>query len=147
MLGGVEVPFDRGLLGHSDGDVVSHALCDALLGAAGAGDIGTHFPDSDPQYEGADSTGLLAQVRAILTERGFVVGNVDVTVLAERPRLAPYVDAMRRHLAATLGVDPAQVSVKAKTSEGQDAVGRGDAIAAIAVALVEERGRVYSAQD
>lgn len=139
-LGGVEVPFDRGLLGHSDGDVVLHAVCDALLGAIGAGDIGTHFPDSDPQYRGADSADLLRRVAALAAERGFAVGNVDVTILAERPRLAPHVDAMRARIADLLAVGSDRVSVKAKTMEGLESVGRGEAMAAQAVALVERSG-------
>jgi 2-C-methyl-D-erythritol 2,4-cyclodiphosphate synthase len=137
-LGGVDVPFDRGLLGHSDGDVVMHALCDALLGAAAAGDIGTHFPDTDPSYRGADSAGLLARVVQLLAERGFAVGNVDVTVSAERPRLAPYVGPMRTRLAEILHTGVERVSVKAKTMEGLDAVGRGEAIAAAAVVSIWE---------
>ena len=137
-LGGVEVPFGRGLLGHSDGDVVMHALCDALLGAAAAGDIGTHFPDTDPRYRGADSADLLARVVQLLAERGFTVGNVDVTVLAERPRLAPHIGPMRARLAEILRTDIERVSIKAKTMEGLDAVGRGEAIAAAAVANIWE---------
>ncbi len=138
-LGGIEVPFDRGLLGHSDGDAVLHAVGDALLGGIGAGDIGRHFPDDDPQWRGADSALLLAQIVSLVGERGFAVGNLDVTVLAERPRLAPHLDAMRARLAALLGVAAERVNLKAKTMEGLDAVGRGEAIAATAVVLLEKR--------
>jgi 2-C-methyl-D-erythritol 2,4-cyclodiphosphate synthase len=138
-LGGIEVPFDRGPLGHSDGDVVMHALCDALLGAAAAGDIGSHFPDTDPRYSGADSADLLAQVVRLLTKRGCTVCNVDVTILAERPRLAPHLEGMRARIAEILGTDPTRVSLKAKTMEGLDAIGRGKAVAAAAVALIEQR--------
>jgi 2-C-methyl-D-erythritol 2,4-cyclodiphosphate synthase len=135
-LGGVDVPFDRRLLGHSDGDVVLHALADALLGAVAAGDIGTHFPDTDPTLRGADSAALLRQVVALVQARGCSLENVDVTVLAERPQLGPHFDRMRRRLAELLGVAPERVSLKAKSMEGLGAVGRGDAIAALAVALV-----------
>lgn len=136
-LGGVAVPFTHGLLGHSDGDAVLHAVCDALLGALGAGDIGSHFPDTDPRYRDADSAALLARVTALVRERGYALGNLDVTVLAERPRLAPHTGAMRERLAALLAADPDRISVKAKTAEGLDAVGRAEAIAATAVVLLE----------
>jgi len=136
MLGGVEIPFERGLLGHSDGDSLSHAVCDALLGAAGLGDIGTHFSDRDPRFAGVASLKLLEQVRALLEEHGCRVVNLDATVIAERPKLAPYVAEMRVRLAAAAGVDPSLVNVKAKTNEGLDATGRGEAIAAQAVALI-----------
>lgn len=135
-LAGVDVPFDRSLLGHSDADVVLHALADALLGAVAAGDIGTHFPDTDPSLRGADSAVLLRQVVALLQARGHSIENVDVTVLAERPKLGPHFDRMRRRLADLLGVAVERVSLKAKSTEGLGAVGRGDAIAALAVALV-----------
>lgn len=136
-LGGVTVSFDQGLLGHSDGDVILHAICDALLGAAAAGDLGGHFPDTDPQYRGADSGELLARTAALVSGAGFTIGNVDVTVLAEAPKMAPHLSAMRARIAALLGIDTGQVSVKAKTAEGLGAVGRGEAIVAFAVALVE----------
>jgi len=135
-LGGVEIPFERGLLGHSDGDAVLHAVCDALLGAIAAGDIGTHFPDSEPRYHGADSAVLLAEVTRLLGERGYAVGNVDVNVLAEQPRLAPHFAAMRQRIAAVLGVPVDAVSVKARTLEGLGEIGRGEAIAALAVCTV-----------
>ena len=135
VLAGVEIPFEKGLLGHSDSDVLTHAICDALLGAAAAGDIGTHFPDSDPRFAGAASLELLARVVELIKERGFKVANIDAVVLAERPRLAPYIKSMRERLAAVLQIDVELVSVKAKTNEGLDAVGRGEAMAAHAVAL------------
>ena len=138
ILGGVDVPWERGLLGHSDADVLTHAVMDALLGAAGLGDIGRHFPDTDPAYAGADSLKLLAHVVALLRERGFTVGNVDATVLAQRPKLAPHIPLMRERLAAAMGADPGRVSVKATTEEGLGFTGAGEGIAAHAVALVEE---------
>ncbi len=136
-LGGITVPYDRGPLGHSDADVVIHAVCDALLGAAAAGDIGTHFPDSDARYKGIDSSELLARVIQIVAERGLALGNVDVTIFAERPRLAPHIAPMRLRLAEMLQLNTENVSIKAKTMEGLDAVGRGEAIAAAAVVLLE----------
>jgi 2-C-methyl-D-erythritol 4-phosphate cytidylyltransferase/2-C-methyl-D-erythritol 2,4-cyclodiphosphate synthase len=136
VLGGVTIPFDRGLLGHSDADVVCHALTDAVLGAAGAGDIGRHFPDTDPQWKGADSLVLLRQAVAVVQARGFAVANVDVTVIAQRPKLSPHVDAMRQRLASALGCGADDVSVKGKTNEGVDSMGEGASIAAHAVALL-----------
>jgi 2-C-methyl-D-erythritol 2,4-cyclodiphosphate synthase len=136
MLGGVEIEFELGLLGHSDGDSLSHAICDALLGAAGLGDIGTHFSDEDPRYAGISSLTLLARVRALLKARGLRLVNLDATILAERPKMAPHLAAMRAHLAAALGVAESQINLKAKTNEGLDAVGRGEAIAAQAIALI-----------
>lgn len=136
VLGGVYVPYDMGLIGHSDADVVLHALIDALLGAAGLGDIGARFPPDDPRYRDADSGALLRQVVVELRRTGFEPVNVDVTVIAERPRIAPHAAAMRRAIAAALGLTPEQVSVKAKSNEGLDAVGQGEALAAWAVALV-----------
>ena len=138
VLGGVEVPFERGLLGHSDADVLSHAVMDALLGAAALGDIGKLFPDSDPAYAGADSLLLLRRVAEVLAEHGYAVGNVDATILAQRPKLAPYIPEMRERLAAAMGVDPGQVSVKATTEEGLGFTGAGAGIAAHAVALLNE---------
>ena len=137
ILGGVELPFEKGLLGHSDADVLTHAVMDALLGAAALGDIGKLFPDSDPAYEGADSLKLLERVVQVLGENGYAVGNVDATVLAQRPRLAPYIPLMREKLAAAMGVDFGQVSVKATTEEGLGFTGTGEGIAAHAVALIE----------
>jgi 2-C-methyl-D-erythritol 4-phosphate cytidylyltransferase/2-C-methyl-D-erythritol 2,4-cyclodiphosphate synthase len=136
VLGGVAIPFERGLIGHSDADAVCHAVTDAVLGAAGAGDIGRHFPDTDPKWKGASSLVLLRQAAEILREQGLEVGNVDATVVAERPKLAPYVDAMRANIADALGIAPARISIKGKTNEGVDAVGRGEAIAVHAIALV-----------
>ena len=137
VLGGVEIPGERGLEGHSDADAVAHAVIDALLGAAGLGDIGEHFPDDDPSFAGADSIGLLEQVRVLLAEPGWRVVNVDVSVIAERPRLAPYRDQMARRLAAAAAVDPTCVNVKATTNEGIGFIGRGEGIAALAVSLIE----------
>ncbi|MGE0446329.1 MAG: 2-C-methyl-D-erythritol 4-phosphate cytidylyltransferase [Vicinamibacterales bacterium] len=136
VLGGVPIPFDKGLQGHSDADAVCHAVTDAVLGAAGAGDIGRHFPDTDAAWKGADSIALLTRAVAIVRDAGYRVSNVDVVVVAQQPKLSPHVDAMRANLARALGVNPSQVSVKGKTNEGVDAVGRGDAIAVHAVALV-----------
>ena len=136
ILGGVTIPFEKGLLGHSDADAVCHAVTDAILGAAGAGDIGRHFPDTDAAWKDADSVELLRQAAAIGRAAGYSVVNVDVTVVAQKPKLSPYADAMRANLAAALGCDPSQISVKGKTNEGVDAVGTGDAIAVYAVALL-----------
>jgi 2-C-methyl-D-erythritol 4-phosphate cytidylyltransferase / 2-C-methyl-D-erythritol 2,4-cyclodiphosphate synthase len=136
VLGGVTIPFERGLAGHSDADAVCHAVTDAILGAAGAGDIGRHFPDTDPRWKGASSLDLLRRAVEVIRGQGFEVGNVDATVIAERPKLSPYIDAMRATLAGVLGVPTDRVSIKGKTNEGVDAVGRGEAIAAHAVALL-----------
>ncbi len=142
VLGGVAIPFDRGLAGHSDADVVCHAVTDALLGAAAAGDIGQHFPDTDPRWAGADSLELLRQVVELIGARGYRPLNVDITVIAERPKLASHREAIVMSLAGALGLPAGAVSVKAKTNEGVDATGRGEAIAAQAVVLIEgvERG-------
>ena len=136
ILGGVTIPFDKGLDGHSDADVVCHAVTDAILGAASAGDIGRHFPDTDPAWKGADSVDLLKRAVAIVKAAGFSVANIDVIVIAQRPKLAPHVDTMRASLACALGIDMDQVSVKGKTNEGVDSVGAGESIAAHAVALI-----------
>jgi 2-C-methyl-D-erythritol 4-phosphate cytidylyltransferase/2-C-methyl-D-erythritol 2,4-cyclodiphosphate synthase len=136
VLGGVTIPFDRGLLGHSDADVICHAVTDAILGAAGAGDIGRHFPDTDATWKDADSLDLLRRAAAIVAAAGYMVINVDVVVVAQRPKLAPHADAIRARVAGALGCDAFQVSVKGKTNEGVDAVGAGEAIAAHAVALL-----------
>ena len=138
ILGGVEIPFEKGLLGHSDADVLAHAVMDALLGAAALGDIGKLFPDSDPAYSGADSLVLLRRVAEVLAEHGYGIGYVDATVLAQRPKLAPYIPEMRERLAAAMGVGPGQVSVKATTEEGLGFTGTGEGIAAHAVALIGE---------
>ena len=137
ILGGVTVPFDRGLLGHSDADVLTHAVMDALLGAAGLGDIGKLFPDSDAAYAGADSIALLERVTALLREHGWQVGNVDATVVAQTPKLAPYIPEMRRRLAEAMGLDVDCVSVKATTEERLGFTGSGEGMAAHAVALIE----------
>jgi 2-C-methyl-D-erythritol 4-phosphate cytidylyltransferase/2-C-methyl-D-erythritol 2,4-cyclodiphosphate synthase len=136
ILGGVTIPSDRGALGHSDADVVCHALTDAMLGAAGLGDIGRHFPDSDPRWKDANSIDLLRQVAGLVAGAGFVIGNVDVTVVLESPKIRDHVDAMRAAVAAAIGIDVACVSIKGKTNEGVDAVGRGEAVAAHAIALI-----------
>lgn len=138
MLGGVEVQHPAGLAAHSDGDVVIHALCDALLGAAGCGDIGRHFPDSDPAYAGIDSRRLLREVRQQLANLHLAVASVDLTVVAELPRLAPYVEGMRVTLAGDLGITPERINVKATTTEGMGFTGRGEGIAAFAVVLLDE---------
>ena len=136
ILGGVEIPWERGLLGHSDADVLTHAVMDALLGAAGLGDIGRHFPDSDPAYAGADSLKLLARVAELLREKGFSVGNVDATILAQRPKLAGHIPRMRDKLAQVMGVEPERVNVKATTEEGLGFTGSGEGMAAHAVCLL-----------
>ena len=138
VLGGVDIPHDKGLVAHSDGDVVLHALCDALIGAAGGGDIGRHFPDSDPQYENIDSRVLLRRVVANLGDQGLSVANADVTVLAEEPRLSSHVPQMRATIAVDLGIDAARVNVKATTTEKMGFIGRAEGIAAHAVVLLEE---------
>lgn len=141
VLGGIKIEGTWGLRGHSDADVVLHALADALLGAAALGDIGDHFPDQDPQWKDVPSAVILAEVRAKVRARGWVPGNVDVTVVAERPRIAPYREAMRRRMAEILGLDVGAVSLKATTNEGLGALGRGEGIAALAVAsLVPAEG-------
>jgi len=139
ILGGVEIPYELGLDGHSDADVLLHAVMDALLGAAALGDIGQLFPDSDDAYRGASSIALLREVGARLDGAGFAVVNVDATVLAQRPKLAPYRGRMRENIAAALGIDVSQVSVKATTEEGLGFTGRGEGMAAHAVALLEKR--------
>ncbi len=138
VLGGVTIPHDQGMAAHSDGDVAIHALCDALLGAAGLGDIGRHFPDTDAAYAGIDSRILLRRVMASLAERGLSVHNADLTIVAQVPRLAPYIEAMRGTLAGDLGCDPARVNVKATTTERMGFTGRGEGIAAFAVVLLAE---------
>lgn len=140
VLGGVTIPFDKGLLGHSDADVICHAVTDAILGAAGAGDIGRHFPDTDPTWKDANSLALLRQAMRVVARAGFAVGNVDVVVIAQLPKLAPHVDRIRATVASALSCDPSQVSVKGKTNEGVDSIGAGESIAAQAVALLVRRG-------
>ena len=136
ILGGVDIPYEKGLLGHSDADVLTHAVMDALLGAAGLGDIGKHFPDTDPTYKGADSLKLLDHVMEVLRDNGWQVGNVDATVIAQRPKLAGYIPEMRANLAARMGVSSAQVNVKATTEEKLGFTGSGEGISAHAVCLL-----------
>jgi len=138
ILGGVRIPYEKGLLGHSDADVLTHAVMDALLGAAALGDIGGHFPDTDPAYAGADSMELLKKVAALLQSKGYRLGNLDCTVLAQRPKLAPYIDTMRENLANACGAAVSAVSVKATTEEGLGFTGSGEGIAAHAVCLLTE---------
>jgi 2-C-methyl-D-erythritol 2,4-cyclodiphosphate synthase len=138
ILGGVEVPYHLGLLGHSDADVLLHAITDALLGAAALGDIGTHFPDTDTRFKGADSSVLLAEAARRVREKGFEIGNVDSTIIAQAPKLAPHMPAIRAKLAYTLGLEPDQVNVKAKTAEKMGPVGLGQAMEARAVVLLQK---------
>lgn len=137
VLGGVTVPHASGLAGHSDADALAHAVADALLGALALGDLGAHFPDDDPAWQGADSLGLLARVHALVAERGWRVGNVDATLVTERPKLAPHIAAMRGGLARALAIEVDAVSVKATRHEGLGALGRGEGLAAMAVVLVQ----------
>lgn len=136
VIGGVTIPFDKGLLGHSDADVLLHALCDALLGAAGLGDIGYHFPDSDAKYRGVDSRELLRAVAQKIAAAGYKVGNVDATIIAQAPKMAPHVAAMVKNIASDLAIDVAQVNVKAKTTEALGFTGRGEGIAAECSTLI-----------
>ena len=140
VIGGVEIEHPLGLLGHSDADVLLHAICDALLGAAALGDIGRHFPDSDPRYKGIDSRELLRRVAGLVREQGFVPENVDATIIAEAPRMAPHVPAMVANIAADLGIDESRVNVKATTTETLGFTGRGEGIAAQAIALLVAGG-------
>jgi 2-C-methyl-D-erythritol 2,4-cyclodiphosphate synthase len=137
ILGGVELPFHRGPVGHSDGDALAHAVCDALLGAAGLGDIGTHFPDTDPKWKDASSLRFLERVRELLIEHQFRIVHVDAVVIAEKPKLGPHFPAMREALAKSLGISASAINLKAKTNEGVDAIGRGEAIAAQAIVTLE----------
>jgi 2-C-methyl-D-erythritol 4-phosphate cytidylyltransferase/2-C-methyl-D-erythritol 2,4-cyclodiphosphate synthase len=139
ILGGVTIPFEKGLQGHSDADAVCHAVTDAILGAAGAGDIGRHFPDTDPAWKDANSIELLRRAAATVRDAGYGIVNVDVTVIAQRPKLSSHVESMRRHLADAVGIGPTEISVKAKTNEGVDSMGAGESIAVHAVALVAKR--------
>ena len=138
IVGGARIDFERGLLGHSDADVLLHAICDALLGAAGLGDIGKHFPDSDARYKGIDSRELLRHVAKKITAEGYRVGNVDATIIAEAPKMAPHIASMVANIAADLGVDTSQVNVKATTTEKLGFTGRGEGIAAEAVCLLHK---------
>ena len=137
IIGGVEIPYEKGLLGHSDADVLLHAIMDALLGAAALGDIGLHFPDNDPAYEGASSIELTKKVREILDDHLFYIENVDATVIAQAPKMRPYIDEMRKNIAEALDIDISQVSVKATTEEGLGFTGRSEGIAAQAVCILE----------
>jgi len=139
IVGGIELPFDKGPVGHSDGDVLAHALCDALLGAAGLGDIGTHFPDTDPRWKGANSMLFLEHARKLLDEKHFAIEHVDAVVITEQPKLGPHFPKMREALAKALSVGAEKIHLKAKTNEGVDAIGRGEAIAAHVVATLTSR--------
>ncbi len=139
ILGGVDIPYERGLLGHSDADVLLHAICDALLGAAALGDIGRHFPDSDARYKGIDSRRLLREVMQLLKDKGYGVVNLDATIIAEAPKMAPHIEQMVVNIAADLGVEACCVNVKATTTEKLGYTGRGEGIAAQAVCLIEKR--------
>lgn len=138
ILGGVEIPFQKGLDGHSDADVLLHAVCDALLGSLSLGDIGTHFPDKDPQFKDISSLKLLGRVSSMIKEKRFIIGNIDVTIVAQEPRLSGYTSQMRENIARTVEVDKGQVNIKATTTEGLGFAGKGEGIAAHAVVLVEE---------
>jgi 2-C-methyl-D-erythritol 2,4-cyclodiphosphate synthase len=137
VVGGVHIPHDKGLQGHSDADVLLHAICDALLGAAALGDIGSHYPDSDPAYRGADSRTLLKDVGKKISAQGYRIVNIDATIIAQAPRMAPHVARMTGNIAADLGIEPAAVSIKATTTENLGYIGRGEGIAAQAIALIE----------
>lgn len=138
ILGGVKIPYDKGLLGHSDADVLIHAICDALLGALGRGDIGQHFPDSDPKYKGISSMSLLQEVVHLMQDAGYAIGNVDAVVIAEKPKLSGYITQMRQTLADVLKSSPEQVNIKATTTEGLGFAGRGEGIAAQAVVSIRK---------
>ena len=139
IVGGTELPFDKGPVGHSDGDVLAHAICDALLGAAGLGDIGTHFPDTDPKWKGANSLLFLEHAKKLLKEKKLAIEHIDAVVILEKPKLGPYFPRMQEALAKSLGVPLGRIHLKAKTNEGVDAVGRGEAIAAHVVATLVSR--------
>jgi 2-C-methyl-D-erythritol 2,4-cyclodiphosphate synthase len=139
VLGGIVIPFEKGLLGHSDADVLVHAICDALLGAAAMGDIGLHFPDTDPKFKGISSLKLLASTTSMIKKTGFEVGNIDATILAEAPKINPYRAEMQHSLAHTMKIDPDRISVKATTAEGLGFIGKGDGMAAMSVALLKAK--------
>ena len=139
IVGGIELPFDKGPVGHSDGDVLVHAMCDALLGAAGLGDIGTHFPDTDPKWKGANSLLFLGRVKKLLDEKNFVIEHIDAVVITEKPKLGPHFSKMRDAMAEAMGIAREKIHLKAKTNEGVDAIGRGEAIAAYVVATLTAR--------
>lgn len=136
VLGGVKIPHAKGLLGHSDADVLVHGIIDALLGAMGERDIGTHFPDTDPRYEGADSLKLLGAVLELVYKNGYTIENIDTTVICQKPKLAPYIEKMRESLASVLKINPNMLNIKAKTNEGQDSAGREESVVAMAVVLL-----------
>ena len=136
ILGGVKIPYEKGLLGHSDADVIVHAIMDALLGAAALGDIGKHFPDTDPQYKGADSIELLRRVGDLLTEHHYIIDNIDATIIAQAPKLRPYIDTMNENVANALGIELSQVNIKATTEEGLGFTGSGEGISAQAICLL-----------
>nr|WP_177297275.1 2-C-methyl-D-erythritol 2,4-cyclodiphosphate synthase [uncultured Blautia sp.] len=139
ILGGVKIPWEKGLIGHSDADVLIHAVMDALLGAAALGDIGKHFPDTDPAYKGISSIRLLTHVMGLLEEKGYSVGNVDAVIIAQKPKMAPHIPQMRKNLAEAMGVSETRVNIKATTEEGLGFTGRGEGIASQAVCLLEEK--------
>lgn len=138
IMGGVNIPYEKGLLGHSDADVLLHAICDALLGAAALGDIGKHFPDTDPKYKGADSLKLLEHVGKLLDEKLYVIENIDATIIAQRPKMAPHIPQMRENIAKALGIDVDQVNVKATTEEGLGFTGTGEGISSQAICAIEK---------
>jgi len=138
VLGGVEIPFEKGLLGHSDADVLVHAVCDALLGAAAMGDIGLHFPDTDPKFKNISSIKLLAETNDLIHSNGFIIGNIDATIFAEAPKMGPYREIMQKNLASTVEVDPGCINIKATTTEGLGYIGRGEGIGAMSVALLKK---------
>ncbi len=138
ILGGVTLPFEKGLMGHSDADVLIHSICDALLGAATLGDIGAHFPDTDDEYQGISSLDLLSRVNEMLLHSGYRIGNIDATIIAERPRMIEFIPAMRENIAATLEIYPSEVNIKATTTEGMGYTGSGEGIASIASALIRK---------
>ncbi len=137
VLGGVDVPYEKGLLGHSDADVLTHAVCDALLGAAGLGDIGMHFPDTDPKYKEISSIKLLQETVQMLSEKGFVIINIDTVIFAEAPKLSPYRQAMQTTLATAMKLEPRRINIKATTTEGLGTIGQGQGIGAMCIALIE----------
>ena len=139
ILGGVEIPFDLGLLGHSDADVISHAIGDALLGAAALGDLGAHFPDTDPVYAGCSSLKLLSAIALLLAQGDYVISNIDATIIAQKPKMAPFISAMRQNIAGALDISPDRVSVKATTTEGLGFTGTGEGIAAQAIVLLYQK--------
>lgn len=139
ILGGVTIPYEKGLLGHSDADVLTHAIMDAILGAIGAGDIGKHFPDTDPLYKGASSLKLLEHVMTILDQAGYEIGNIDATIVAQKPKMSPYIEQMREKLAPILQIDLSQINIKATTEEGLGLTGQGEGISSQAIALVKRK--------